>query len=189
MLSTPAAVAVAVVQQQPAQAFGYDAKNLKKRKVSVDEYTVREDGTRFYDLKPGNGQIVGKDDQVTVHFDCMYKGIDVVSTRSARLLGGNRAVAEASSHAVHSQPFEFTAAEKVQEQRAKVADSAGGLFSGAGGPKPPPAISSAVLGMKPGGKRSIIVPPELGYGSKGLQEIPPNATFELVVEILSVKKA
>lgn len=180
MLSTPAAVAVAVVQQRPAQAFGYDAKNLKTRKVSVDEYTVREDGTRFYDLKPGNGQIVGKDDQVTVHFDCMYKGIDVVSTRSARLLGGNRTVAE---------PFEFTAAEKVQEQRAKVADSAGGLFSGAGGPKPPPAISSAVLGMKPGGKRSIIVPPELGYGSKGLQEIPPNATFELVVEILSVKKA
>ena len=52
------------------------------------------------------------------------------------------------------QPFEFTAAEKVQEQRAKVADSAGGLFSGAGGPKPPPAISSAVLGMKPGGKVS-----------------------------------
>ena len=38
-------------------------------------------------------------------------------------------------------------------------------------------------------QRSIIVPPELGYGSKGLQEIPPNATFELVVEILSVKKA
>ena len=55
-----------------------------------------EDGTRFYDLKPGSGQTVGKDDQVTVHFDCMYKGIDVVSTRSARLLGGNRTVAEAS---------------------------------------------------------------------------------------------
>ena len=112
----------------------YDAKNLKKRKVSVDEYTVRgkdsciawdmlslsvtclpfhktcaspfaEDGTRFYDLKPGNGQTVGKDDQVTVHFDCMYKGIDVVSTRSARLLGGNRTVAEASGDAAHSQVF------------------------------------------------------------------------------------
>ena len=68
-------------------------------------FPFAEDGTRFYDLKPGNGQIVGKDDQVTVHFDCMYKGIDVVSTRSARLLGGNRAVAEASSHAVHSQVF------------------------------------------------------------------------------------
>jgi peptidylprolyl isomerase len=37
-----------------------------------------------------------------------------------------------------------------------------------------------------GMQRSIIVPPELGYGSKGLQEIPPNSSFELQVEVLSV---
>ena len=42
---------------------------------------------------------------MTVHFDCMYKGIDVVSTRSARLLGGNRTVAEASCDAAHIQVF------------------------------------------------------------------------------------
>ena len=36
-------------------------------------------------------------------------------------------------------------------------------------------------------QRSIIVPPELGYGSKGLLEIPPNATIELQVQVLSVK--
>jgi FKBP-type peptidyl-prolyl cis-trans isomerase len=30
------------------------------------------------------------------------------------------------------------------------------------------------------------VPPEVGYGDKGLQEIPPNGTFELRVEILSI---
>lgn len=35
-------------------------------------------------------------------------------------------------------------------------------------------------------QRSIIVPPELGYGSQGLQEIPPNASFELQVEVLSI---
>ena len=63
------------------------------------------------------------------------------------------------------QPFEFTAAEKVQEQRAKVADSAGGLFSGAGGPKPPPAISSAVLGMKAGGTVSQLSGVVLWAGS------------------------
>ena len=27
---------------------------------------------------------------VTVHFDCKYRGLDVVSSRSARLLGGNQ---------------------------------------------------------------------------------------------------
>ena len=31
-----------------------------------------------------------------VHFDCMYKSLDVVSSRSARLLGANRSIAEVS---------------------------------------------------------------------------------------------
>jgi peptidylprolyl isomerase len=36
---------------------------------------------------------------------------------------------------------------------AKVAgESAGGLFAGTSGPKPPPALSTAVIGMRPGGK-------------------------------------
>ena len=35
-------------------------------------------------------------DSLQVHFDVKYKALDVVSTRSARLLGGNRTVAEAS---------------------------------------------------------------------------------------------
>ena len=34
----------------------------------------------------------------------------------------------------------------------KITDTANGLFAGSGGPKPPPALSSAVLGMKIGGK-------------------------------------
>ena len=36
-------------------------------------------------------------------------------------------------------------------------------------------------------QRSVIVPPELAYGKQGLQEIPPNATIELQVQVLSVK--
>ena len=69
----------------------------------------------------------------------------------------------------------------------KVAETAGGLFAGSGGPKPPPALSSAVVGMHVGGKRSILVPAELGFGSKGEQEIPPNCeSFELQIELLSV---
>ena len=34
----------------------------------------------------------------------------------------------------------------------KITDTANGLFAGASGPKPPPALSSAVLGMRTGGK-------------------------------------
>lgn len=35
-------------------------------------------------------------------------------------------------------------------------------------------------------QRSVLVPAELGYGKKGVGEIPPGATFEMRVEVLSV---
>ncbi|MCL7035885.1 hypothetical protein MKW94_018136 [Papaver nudicaule] len=44
-------------------------------------------------------------------------------------------------------------------------------------------------GMRVGGQRVVIVPPELAYGSKGVQEIPPNATIELDIELLSIKQS
>ncbi|KAJ4744475.1 Peptidylprolyl isomerase [Rhynchospora pubera] len=49
-------------------------------------------------------------------------------------------------------------------------------------------LDLGVEGMKVGGQRLLLVPPELAYGSKGVQEIPPNATIELDVELLSVKQ-
>lgn len=135
------------------------------------------DGLKYYDLNPGSGKVVAAGTEVTVHFDCMYRGIDVVSSRAARLLGGNRTIAE---------PFQFIAGESVSQKKVKMGDSAGGLFTGSGGPKAPPALSTAVIGMKVGGVRSVIVPPELGYGDVGEQEIGPGQTFELKIEVLSV---
>jgi peptidylprolyl isomerase len=174
---------------------------------------------------------------VQVHFDCRFRGIDAVSSRYARTLGGNRTIAEvrrehllaaaaaaaAKEHKLaaavipaawpsccyhrdtqqllskqpaaragwqactaeqgsrqpalpcpplqltsvyalsmrcrhclplssNPQPLEFTAGQQVNLYAKKMNDTAGGLFAGGSGPKPPPAISTAVIGMKPGGR-------------------------------------
>ena len=50
-----------------------------------------------------------------------------------------------------------------------------------------PGWDMGVEGMRVGGKRELVVPPELGYGSRGAGEvIPPNATLKFEIELLEV---
>eukprot|EP00899_Mesostigma_viride_P025549 jgi/Mesvir1/6179/Mv00868-RA.1 len=137
-------------------------------------------GLKYIDVVVGTGEEAADGDAAQVHFDCYFRSIDVVSSRSARLLGGNRTIAE---------PYDLTVGKVVKGRKQASADSPGGGLYVGGTLKAPPALFKSVQGMKVGGQRTVIVTPELGFGEKGYAEIPPGASFTLDIELLQLKKA
>lgn len=49
-----------------------------------------------------------------------------------------------------------------------------------------PGFEQGVLGMKAGGKRTILVPSSLGYGASGSGKVPPNAGLVFDLDLVTV---
>ena len=55
-----------------------------------------------------------------------------------------------------------------------------------GGGRVIPGWDQGVAGMKVGGRRMLVIPPQLAYGEQGTGPIGPNATLVFVVDLLKV---
>ncbi len=107
--------------------------------------------------------------------------IDTVVGKGKQAVAGNTVVVHYTG---------WLHAPKAPKQRGKQFDSSvggepftfplgmGGVIKG---------WDQGVAGMKVGGKRTLIIPSELGYGARGAGPIPPGATLMFDVELLDVK--
>jgi FKBP-type peptidyl-prolyl cis-trans isomerase FkpA len=80
---------------------------------------------------------------------------------------------------------------KVSLTDGKLVDSSDGkspiiFISGSG--QVIKGLEEGIAGMRVGGKRLIIVPPDFGYGSQNVGPIPANSTLIFEVELVSREK-
>lgn len=126
--------------------------------------------------------------------DDSANGVAVVAAPSAlqkidTKVGSGKEALAGNTVAVHYSGWLFD--EKAANQHGKAFDSSVGRGPfefplGAG--RVIKGWDQGVAGMKVGGKRTLIIPAELGYGARGAGGvIPPNAKLIFDVELLDVK--
>jgi len=107
------------------------------------------------------------------------------------VVGSGNAIAAGSTAVVHYTGWLFdTAAPDHQGKKFDSSRDSGQPFRfPVGGGQVIKGWDEGVVGMKIGGQRRLVIPPEKGYGAGGAGggAIPPNATLLFDVELLAIE--
>ncbi len=133
--------------------------------VVVDD-TASEDQARTSALleaadSRGNLQKMVIDDITVGTGESVNVGATVVVHYAGRLQNGT----EFDSSYNRQQPFEFKL-------------GSGQVIKG---------WDEGIVGMKVGGQRILVIPPDMAYGERGIGPIPPDSTLVFSVELLEIK--
>jgi FKBP-type peptidyl-prolyl cis-trans isomerase FkpA len=104
------------------------------------------------------------------------------------VVGTGKAARAGSTVTVHYTGWLYSPKEPKQHG-AQFDSSAGGepFTFQLGTGKVIPGWDEGLVGMKVGGKRTLVVPAAMAYGSRGAGPIPPNANLIFDVELIDVK--
>lgn len=129
------------------------------------EIVTLDSGLQYLDDSLGTGKTVMKDELVTIHFSGWYISdtTNLFSDWSTNELKKKTMIGNSKSR---NQPVKFVLGTNT-------------FIKG---------VDEGIIGMKIGGKRTIIVPSELAYGPEGIGPIPPNSDLKLVIELLDAKE-
>uniref|UniRef100_A0ACD5YA88 Uncharacterized protein n=1 Tax=Avena sativa TaxID=4498 RepID=A0ACD5YA88_AVESA len=123
-------------------------KDYGKTKMSYPDYTETESGLQYKDLRVGNGPSPKKGETVVVDWDGYTIGY------YGRIFEARNKTKGGSFEGGDKEFFKF----KI------------------GSGQVIPAFEEAMTGMRPGGVRRIIVPPDIGYPDNDLNKLGPKPT-------------
>lgn len=132
--------------------------------------TIQESATPLPGSQVGatsSGKIINMDNGLQIQDEAVGTGAEAVSGKKVTVnyVGTLVDGTKFDSSYDHGAPFSFNL-------------GAGEVISG---------WDQGVNGMKVGGKRKLVIPPSLGYGSQTVGPIPANSTLVFEVELLSVE--
>lgn len=115
----------------------------------------------------GSGKIITMDNGLQIQDEVAGTGVEAVAGKKVTVnyTGTLTDGTKFDSSFDHGQPFSFNL-------------GAGEVIQG---------WDQGVAGMKVGGKRKLVIPPSLGYGSQAVGPIPANSTLVFEVELLGVE--